>query len=137
MLTGVVDKDAKKGSKGPMKVKLDIEKGDKVKIRDGTFANMEGEVKAISEAKDEPRRRRSRSWSRSSAGPSRSNSTTGRWTRSKDCRLMIGDWRLPVGPSGEAFINQQSEFIDHQSSCGTLDGFRKVVQSLTRVFMAP
>ena len=53
MLTGVVDKDAKKGSKGPMKVKLDIEKGDKVKIRDGAFANMEGEVKAISEAKED------------------------------------------------------------------------------------
>jgi transcriptional antiterminator NusG len=53
MLTGVVDKDAKKGQKGPMKVKLDIEKGDKVKIRDGAFANMEGEVKAISEAKED------------------------------------------------------------------------------------
>jgi transcriptional antiterminator NusG len=53
MLTGVVDKDAKKGAKGPMKVKLDIEKGDKVKIRDGAFANMEGEVKAISEAKED------------------------------------------------------------------------------------
>lgn len=53
MLTGVVDKDAKKGSKGPMKVKLDIEKGDKVKIRDGAFANMEGEVKSISEAKED------------------------------------------------------------------------------------
>jgi transcriptional antiterminator NusG len=53
MLTGVVDKDAKKGQKGAMKVKLDIEKGDKVKIRDGAFANMEGEVKAISEAKED------------------------------------------------------------------------------------
>ena len=53
MLTGVVDKDAKKGSKGPMKVKLDIEKGDKVQIRDGAFANMEGEVKAISEPKED------------------------------------------------------------------------------------
>ena len=52
MLTGVVDKDAKK-PKGPVKVKLDIEKGDKVKIRDGAFANMEGEVKAISEAKED------------------------------------------------------------------------------------
>ena len=53
MLTGIVDKDAKKGPKGPIKVKLDIEKGDKVKIRDGAFANMEGEVKAISEAKED------------------------------------------------------------------------------------
>lgn len=53
MLTGVVDKDAKKGQKGPMKVKLDIEKGDKVKIRDGAFANMEGEVKGITEAKED------------------------------------------------------------------------------------
>jgi transcriptional antiterminator NusG len=54
MLTGVVDPSAKgKGPKGPVKVKLDIEKGDKVKIRDGAFANMEGEIKAISEAKEE------------------------------------------------------------------------------------
>jgi transcriptional antiterminator NusG len=54
MLTGVVEPGAKgKGLKGPVKVKLDIEKGDKVKIRDGAFANMEGEVKAISEAKEE------------------------------------------------------------------------------------
>jgi transcriptional antiterminator NusG len=53
MLTGVVDPSAKgKAPKGPVKVKLDIEKGDKVKIRDGPFANMEGEVKAISDAKE-------------------------------------------------------------------------------------
>lgn len=34
-------------------VKLDFEKGDKVRIREGAFANMEGEVKAITEAKEE------------------------------------------------------------------------------------
>jgi transcriptional antiterminator NusG len=55
MLTGVVDKDEKgKGKKGgmPVKVKLDFEKGDKVRIRDGAFTNMEGEVKLITEPKD-------------------------------------------------------------------------------------
>jgi transcriptional antiterminator NusG len=34
------------------KIKLDFEKGDKVRIREGAFANMEGEVKEISEPKD-------------------------------------------------------------------------------------
>ncbi|OWK35931.1 transcription termination/antitermination protein NusG [Fimbriiglobus ruber] len=33
-------------------VKLDFEKGDKVRIREGAFANMEGEVKEISDPKD-------------------------------------------------------------------------------------
>ena len=51
MLTGIVDKDARKGPKKTV-VKLDFEKGDKVKIRDGAFANMEGEVKTITEPKD-------------------------------------------------------------------------------------
>jgi transcriptional antiterminator NusG len=50
MLTGVVVKG--KAPAGKVKVKLDYEKGDKVKIRDGAFSGMEGEVKHISEAKD-------------------------------------------------------------------------------------
>ena len=45
-----VDEDA--GSKKKVKVKLDFEKDDKVRIREGAFANMEGEVKEISEPKD-------------------------------------------------------------------------------------
>ena len=53
MLTGVVGPgDQPGGKKGKQVVKLDFEKGDKVKIRDGPFANMEGEVKAITEAKE-------------------------------------------------------------------------------------
>lgn len=50
MLTGVAVKG--KAPAGKVKVKLDYEKGDKVKIRDGAFSGMEGEVKHISEAKD-------------------------------------------------------------------------------------
>lgn len=50
MLTGVAVKG--KAPAGKVKVKLDYEKGDKVKIRDGAFSGMEGEVKNISEAKD-------------------------------------------------------------------------------------
>ncbi len=41
-----------KGKDGKVKVKLDFEKGDKVRIREGAFANMEGEVKLITEPKD-------------------------------------------------------------------------------------
>lgn len=52
MLTGVIDKDAKRKTPTKQVVKLEFEKGDKVKIRDGPFANMEGEVKAITEAKE-------------------------------------------------------------------------------------
>ena len=54
MLTGVHEKDPKggRGVKIPVKVKLDFEKGDKVRIRDGAFTNMEGEVKLITEPKD-------------------------------------------------------------------------------------
>jgi len=48
MLTGERQRDPLKAKK----VKLDFEKGDKVRIRDGSFANSEGEVKAIAEAKD-------------------------------------------------------------------------------------
>ena len=33
-------------------VKLDFEKGDKVRIRDGAFANMEGDIKEITAPKD-------------------------------------------------------------------------------------
>ena len=53
ILTGVVlPGDRKK--LGPRQiVKLDFEKGDKVRIREGAFANMEGEVKAITEVKEE------------------------------------------------------------------------------------
>lgn len=45
-----VEEDA--GSKKKVKVKLDFEKDDKVRIREGAFANMEGEVKEISEPKE-------------------------------------------------------------------------------------
>ncbi len=48
MLTGEKVKDPNK----PVKLKLDYEKGDKVRIREGSFANFEGEVKAIIDAKD-------------------------------------------------------------------------------------
>lgn len=48
MLTGVAVKDPNK----KVKIKLDFEKGDKVRIREGSFANSEGEVKAIIDAKD-------------------------------------------------------------------------------------
>lgn len=49
MLTGEVVKDP---SKKLAKVKLEFEKGDRVRIRDGSFANQEGEVKSITEPKD-------------------------------------------------------------------------------------
>lgn len=48
MLTGVAVKDPLK----KVKVRLDFEKGDKVRIKDGAFANSEGEVKGIREAAD-------------------------------------------------------------------------------------
>ena len=51
MLTGVVEGDPNKPNQ-KQKVKLDYEKGDKVKIRDGAFANMEGVVKSISDTKE-------------------------------------------------------------------------------------
>jgi transcriptional antiterminator NusG len=51
MLTGVVDGDPGKPNQ-KQQVKLDYEKGDKVKIRDGAFANMEGIVKSITDTKD-------------------------------------------------------------------------------------
>ena len=45
--------EGKKGKKaGKTIVKLDYEKGDKVRAREGAFANMEGEVKDISIPKD-------------------------------------------------------------------------------------
>lgn len=49
---GAVPGDPKKPSKGKTVVKLDFEKGDKVRIREGAFANMEGEVKIITEPKE-------------------------------------------------------------------------------------
>ena len=42
----------RKKSKARTVVKLDVEKGDKVRIKNGPFANYEAEVKAITEAKD-------------------------------------------------------------------------------------
>jgi transcriptional antiterminator NusG len=50
MLTGVSVKPGGKG--GKVKVKLDFEKGDRVRVREGSFANQEGEVKEIQEPKD-------------------------------------------------------------------------------------
>ena len=50
MLTGERHADPLK--KGNAKVRLDFEKGDRVRIREGPFANNEGEVKVISEPKD-------------------------------------------------------------------------------------
>ncbi len=48
MITG-----EKKSGPGPnKKVKLEFEKGDRVRIKEGSFANSEGEVTAISEPKD-------------------------------------------------------------------------------------
>ncbi len=55
MLHGITEPGAKggKGGKGGKTVvKLDFEKGDKVRIREGAFANMEGEVKEITEPKE-------------------------------------------------------------------------------------
>ena len=49
MLTGVATKDP---SRKPVRHKLDFEKGDRVRIREGPFANSEGEVKLITEPKD-------------------------------------------------------------------------------------
>lgn len=43
--------DPKKGGRKTV-VKLDFEKGDKVRIREGAFSNMEGEVKEITEPKE-------------------------------------------------------------------------------------
>lgn len=50
MLTGERHADPLK--KGNAKVRLDFEKGDRVRIREGPFANSEGEVKVITEPKD-------------------------------------------------------------------------------------
>jgi transcriptional antiterminator NusG len=49
MLTGEKTVDP---SKKPTKIKIDFEKGDRVRIREGAFANSEGEVKSITEPKD-------------------------------------------------------------------------------------
>ncbi|MBP3956586.1 hypothetical protein J8F10_15005 [Gemmata sp. G18] len=49
MLTG--EKQAGGPDKGK-KIKIEFEKGDRVRIREGSFANSEGEVTAISEPKD-------------------------------------------------------------------------------------
>lgn len=50
----VPEKDREKvaGKIPKEKIKLDFEKGDRVKIREGAFASMEGEVKIITEPKD-------------------------------------------------------------------------------------
>jgi len=52
MLGGVVGPDDKKGPGGKKIVKLEFEKGDKVRIREGAFSSMEGEVKIITDPKD-------------------------------------------------------------------------------------
>ena len=52
MLTGVVGKEERGNKNRKIKVKLDFEKGDKVRIKDGAFAGSEGEVKSITEPKD-------------------------------------------------------------------------------------
>ena len=48
MLTGERQTDPTKKPK----IKIDVEKGDRVRIREGSFANQEGEVKEIQEPKD-------------------------------------------------------------------------------------
>ena len=50
MLTGEIVRDKSKG--GAKKIKVEFEKGDRVRIREGPFANSEGEVKMITEPKD-------------------------------------------------------------------------------------
>jgi len=52
MLTGIVNKNDPNNKNRKVKVKLDYEKGDKVRIKDGAFAGSEGEVKSITEPKD-------------------------------------------------------------------------------------
>lgn len=52
MLTGIPTPGSRgKGGKKTV-VKLDVEKGDKVRIRNGAFVGSEGEVKSITEPKD-------------------------------------------------------------------------------------
>jgi transcription termination/antitermination protein NusG len=53
--TELSSKDDEKlaGKKPKIKVKIDFEKGDKVRLRDGAFAGTEGEVLEITEAKDD------------------------------------------------------------------------------------
>jgi len=50
MLYGMMPGDEKRAGKAV--VKLDFEKGDKVRIREGAFANYEGEVKVIVDSKE-------------------------------------------------------------------------------------
>jgi len=52
MLYGMLPGDPKGGAIKSTVVKLDFERGDKVRIRDGAFANYEGEVKTITDSKD-------------------------------------------------------------------------------------
>ncbi len=52
MLTGVAGPKEPGTGKRPVKVKLDYEKGDKVKVKDGAFAGSEAEVKEIIMPKD-------------------------------------------------------------------------------------
>jgi len=54
MLTGAPNpsKPGRGGKGGKVVVKLDVEKGDKVRIRNGAFMGSEGEVKSITEPKD-------------------------------------------------------------------------------------
>jgi transcriptional antiterminator NusG len=53
MLGSMLPEDQRGKVKMPKeKIKLDFEKGDKVRIREGAFASMEGEVKEISEPRE-------------------------------------------------------------------------------------
>jgi transcriptional antiterminator NusG len=52
MLASQAKLTGKAGEVAIEKVKLNFDKGDKVRVRDGTFAGMEGEVKEITEPKD-------------------------------------------------------------------------------------
>ena len=52
MLASQAKVTGKAGEVPVEKVKLNFDKGDKVRVRDGTFAGMEGEVKEIIEPKD-------------------------------------------------------------------------------------
>ena len=52
MLTGVVDQGRQEGLEGPDEGQARLREGRQGQIRDGTFANMEGEVKEITEPKD-------------------------------------------------------------------------------------
>ena len=53
MLNNLPGAPEDKRKSGKMKIKVEIEKGDKVRVREGAFSGMEGEVKTVSEFKDD------------------------------------------------------------------------------------